>query len=88
MITAENIIQHEFIGLNTTVSKSTNPQIIGLNGTIINETKSMFTINTIKGTKSIPKSHSVWVFNVNNQEIILDGSKIQKRSFDRIGAKA
>ena len=46
MITAKNISRHEFIGLNTQITKSSNQQVIGLNGTIINETKSMFTINT------------------------------------------
>jgi len=88
MITVDNINQHELIGLNTTITRSSNPQIIGLNGTITNETKSMFTINTTKGAKSIAKSNSIWSFIVNNQEIQLDGSKIQKRPFDRIGAKA
>ena len=88
MITQENIIQHEFIGLNTTIEASSNPQIIGLNGTITNETKSMFTINTSKGIKQIPKDHSTWVFDVNNDHLKIDGSKIQKRPFDRLGAKA
>ncbi len=55
MITADNISRHEFIGLNTQITKSNNQQVIGLNGTIINETKSMFTINTKKGVKNIPK---------------------------------
>ena len=88
MINSENITQHEFIGLNATIETSSNPQFIGLNGTITNETKSMFTLNTSKGTKQIPKSHSTWTFNVNNEHLKVDGSKIQKRSFDRIGAKA
>jgi len=88
MITPDNITKHEFIGINTQIIESTNSQIIGLNGTIINETKSMFTINTKKGTKLIPKSHITWKFNVNKQEIFIDGSKIQKRSFDRLGGKA
>ena len=87
MITTENIIQHEIIGLNTTITKSSNPQIIGLNGTITYETKSMFTINTQNGVKLLPKAHSTWSFNINNEETTIDGSKIQKRSFDRIGAK-
>jgi ribonuclease P protein subunit POP4 len=88
MITAENITQHEFIGLNTQITDSTNSEIIGLNGTIINETKSMFTLTTIRGTKLIPKSNNTWKFNVNNQQITIDGSKIQKRPFDRLGGKA
>lgn len=88
MITAENITRHEFIGLDTQIVESSNSQVIGLNGTIINETKSMFSLNTVKGIKSIPKSNNSWKFNVNNQQITIDGSKIQKRPFDRLGGKA
>ena len=44
MITVDTISRHEFIGLQTQIINSTNQQVIGLNGTIINETKSMFTI--------------------------------------------
>jgi len=87
MITPENIIQHELIGLNTTITNSSNPQFIGLNGTITNETKSMFTIKTAKGLKFIPKQHSEWTFIVNAQKLKLEGSKIQKRSHDRIGVR-
>ena len=88
MITADNIRSHEFIGLNTEIIQSTNSQVIGLNGRIINETKSMFTINTEKGIKSIAKSTNNWKFSIQNKDFILDGSKIAKRPFDRIGGKA
>ena len=88
MITAENITSHELIGLRTEIVESSNPQIIGLNGTIIDETKSMITINTINGTKMIAKSNNSWKFLVDNKEIVLNGSKIAKRPFDRIGGKA
>ncbi|MDH3313386.1 MAG: ribonuclease P protein subunit [Nitrosopumilus sp.] len=88
MITADNITSHEFIGLNTEIVKSTNPQVIGLNGRIINETKSMFTINTENGTKSIAKSTNSWKFSIENKDVIIEGSKITKRPFDRLGVKA
>ena len=88
MITAENIASHELIGLRTEIVESSNPQIIGLNGTIIDETKSMITINTINGTKMISKSNNSWKFLIDDKDIVLNGSKIAKRSFDRIGAKA
>ncbi|MFQ5440855.1 MAG: ribonuclease P protein component 1 [Nitrosopumilaceae archaeon] len=88
MITLENIARHELIGLNTQISESTHRQIIGLNGTIIHETKSMFKLNTVKGIKSIPKSNSTWKFKINDQQISINGSKIQKRPFERIGEKA
>jgi len=88
MITADNITSHEFIGLNTEIVKSTNPQVIGLNGRIINETKSMFTINTEDGVKSIAKSTNSWKFSIENKNVVVEGTKITKRSFDRLGAKA
>ena len=88
MITADTITRHEFIGLDTQIVKSSNQQVIGLNGTIINETKSMFTINTKKGIKNIAKSTSDWEFSISGQSTTVNGSKIAKRPFERIGAKA
>ena len=87
MITVDTISRHEFIGLNTQIVNSSNQQVVGLNGTIINETKSMFTINTKKGIKNIPKSTNDWKFIVQNKEITINGPKIAKRPFERIGAK-
>ncbi len=88
MITADNLASHELIGLQTEIYKSSNPQLVGLNGTIIDETKSMFKINTNVGVKSIAKETSSWKFSIENKDIVIDGKKITKRSFDRIGVKA
>ena len=88
MITTENITSHEFIGLTTEVVQSSNPQVVGLSGKIIDETKSMFKINTKNGIKSISKSINSWKFSINDKEVIVDGNKITKRPFDRIGGKA
>ena len=75
MITADNIMKHEFIGLDTQITQSSNKQFIGLNGTITNE------------TKSIPKANNIWSFSLQNNKVSVDGSKIEKRSFDRLGGK-
>ena len=88
MITTDNIRSHEFIGLHTEIVNSSNPQVVGLNGRIINETKSMFTINTENGSRSIAKSTSSWKFSIQNKDIIVKGTSIAKRPFDRLGGKA
>ena len=88
MITKDNIYQHEFIGLDSKITQSSNTQLIGLNGTITDETKSMFTLNTKNGIKSIPKANSLWRFSLKDGEVVLEGKKIAKRSFDRLGGKA
>ncbi|MDH3191310.1 MAG: ribonuclease P protein subunit [Nitrosopumilus sp.] len=87
MITAENITSHELIGMHVEVVNSSNPQIIGINGSVVDETKSMIRINTVKGIKSISKSNNDWKFSVDNKDIIVNGLKILKRPFDRLGAK-
>ena len=90
MITAQNITSHEIIGLHTEIIGSTNPQVIGLNGRVIDETKSMLRISSEKGIKSIAKDTSLWRFTIDDNRTVVDvaGTKIAKRPFDRIGAKA
>jgi len=87
MITIDNLIKHEMIGIKTKIIGSSNLQLEGINGTIVDETKSMFKIKTGKGIKSIPKSINIWSFNVKGHEKIIEGSKITKRPYERIGAK-
>ena len=48
------------IGSHAEVVDSTNPSAIGLNGTILLESKNMLTINTKRGTRTLPKLHCVW----------------------------
>ena len=88
MITKDTISRHELIGLETKVVESSNLQLVGLNGRVINETKSMITINSKKGKKMIPKLTSNFKFFINGESILVKGSSITKRPFERIGAKA
>ncbi len=88
MITAENITRHELIGLETSIVKSSNSQMVGLHGKIIDETKSMFAIETAMGIKTIPKQNSIWQFNLDGMSTLVDGNMIAKRSFERMGVKA
>jgi ribonuclease P protein subunit POP4 len=84
MITPENIIFHELIGLQTLIVDSSNRQIIGLDGKIVDETKYTFTLDTKNGLKKIAKSSSHWKFELNGQEKQLDGAMLTRRSFERI----
>jgi RNase P/RNase MRP subunit p29 len=87
MITFENITSHEMIGLKTEIYNSPNSQIVGLAGTIVDETKSMFTLSTKNGIKMIPKKQNTWKLYANGQEIVLYGSLLERRSYDRLGVK-
>jgi ribonuclease P protein subunit POP4 len=81
-----NMINHEFIGLQTQVVESVNKALVGLSGKIIDETKFMFVLETQNGTKMIPKKHNRWEFASTKQ--IIDGNAISKRPEDRIKVKA
>ncbi|MGB6463331.1 MAG: ribonuclease P protein subunit [Nitrosotalea sp.] len=88
MITKENIASHELIGLQAQIVESSNKQIIGLVGKIIDETKFMFTLNTLKGNKKFPKDTARWKFSFNNDETEIEGTKLTKRPYERMGMKA
>lgn len=87
MITIDNISAHEMIGLDTKVLQSTNSQINGISGKIVDETKNMFVLKTKNGLRSIAKNHNKWFFSINEQKIILDGKSLSKRSQDRLARK-
>ena len=56
MIRPKTLIHHELIGLDVSVIKSRMNSIIGLNGTIVGESKNMFVISSNNGIKKIPKN--------------------------------
>ncbi len=88
MITKENLLIHELIGLEVTVVKSNNEQTIGISGKVIDETKSMFFLNTINGIKKIPKENTDWKFTFGKDESIVNGNLLAKRPQERLGGKA
>jgi len=87
MITQENLLIHELIGLEATVVKSNNVQITGISGKVVDETKSMLFLNTIHGIKKIPKENAEWRFSFDKNESIVNGNLLTKRPQERLGGK-
>jgi len=87
MITQENIAIHELIGLDAEILDSTNKQIIGLSGRIVDETKFMLTLDTKGGLKMVPKHNNKWQFKLDDTQAVIDGTILNRRSHDRLGAK-
>jgi ribonuclease P protein subunit POP4 len=88
MITKENIASHELIGLQAQIVESSNKQIIGLAGKVVDETKFMFTLHTLKGNKKFAKDTARWKFSFNNDSAEIEGTRLTKRSYERMGANA
>ena len=87
MISAENLIAHELIGLRTEVQESSNPQIIGVKGKIVDETKHMFLLLTNNGVKMLSKKHNKWGFYLHDQKISVSGTFLGKRAYERLVSK-
>jgi ribonuclease P protein subunit POP4 len=75
MISPQNVLRHELIGLDILVSVAKNPLHKGLCGCIIDETKNLLIIETPRGIKRIPKLHSRFQLHLPGSDIVeIDGS--------------
>jgi ribonuclease P protein subunit POP4 len=96
MITAENLIHHEFIGLEVSVIASSNPSLISIYGHIIDETKEMLVIQPYNGAfsidypkpKNVAKRGSVFRFTLPDRGLVdVDGDAICTAPHRRIGMR-
>ena len=75
MISPQNVLRHELIGLDVLVSGAPNPTHRGVSGRIIDETKNLLAIETVRGVVRIPKMHSTFRVHLPGGEIVeIDGS--------------
>jgi len=76
------LLMGELIGLKTKITKSTRRELIGITGTIVDETMHTFTIEKTNGKEiKVPKKSCVFQFG-NKKDI--DGKKLCFRPEDRI----
>ena len=85
MITSNNLVHHEFIGLKVHATSLKNKSL-NLNGTIIDETKNTIKIEDENNyEKVIPKRGSIFVFELpNGEKIEINGTILSIRPEDRI----
>ena len=86
MITRENILSHEIIGLYATIERCSNRFLANLSGRIILETKNMIGIETSRGIKKISKSVATKIrLDLNpGYSYYISGSSLIGRPEDRI----
>ena len=75
MISPQNVLRHELIGLDVLVSGAANPLHKGISGHIIDETKNLLIIETSQGVKRVPKMQSRFRLHLPGSELVeIDGS--------------
>lgn len=87
VITLHNIIKHELIGLEVKINESSNKSQIGIKGKVVDETKNLLIIKTTKNIKKIQKKGAVFIFDLKNKKVKVNGDKIVARPEDRIKLK-
>ncbi|MEM7822692.1 MAG: ribonuclease P protein subunit [Candidatus Aenigmatarchaeota archaeon] len=80
----EKIAKTEFIGMSIKVVESTNPQWVGIEGRIVDETKNMFSIDVKGKIIKIPKENCVFEFKAGKRWIKINGKVLLIRPEDRI----
>ena len=79
-----NIPILEIIGLTCTVDNSTNKELVGITGKIINESKNMLILDTKFGEKLIPKKICTFKISNHNDTTTISGTKLYNRSHERL----
>jgi ribonuclease P protein subunit POP4 len=84
-ITKQNVSKHELIGLEARVVNSSDKNLIGTCGTIIDETKDMLVIDQAGKPKIVQKTSSIFKLTLpSGEDIDIDGAKLVARPEDRI----
>lgn len=79
MITADNLLAHEVVGLHIVIVDSTVSGLKNLSGTVIQETKNTLSLRTTSGTKKIAK------INATKIKVLLPSGGCFIRGFSLIG---
>ena len=84
-LNTRNIYGHELIGLQVVIQIKSWHNSSAINGTIIDETKNMFTVMNKTGKIKLPKKEIKLNLTLPNQyKVTLDGKKLINRPEDRI----
>lgn len=62
-----HVIHAEWIGKHAKVTESTNQQMIGIDGVVVDETKTTLAIETKTGVKKVPKKGTT--FHINGEKV-------------------
>lgn len=88
MVNPKDLVRHELIGLEVRVAGSSSKSAVGLEGTVINESRNTITIRTSRGPRSLVKEQCVFNFLLpSGERVRVDGKVLVGRPEDRIKKK-
>ena len=89
MITPENLVRHELIGLKVRIADSSNPGAVGIEGMVVDETRNSLTVEVDEKEKRFIKDQHVFSFYLpdSGKWVRVDGKIIVARPEDRVKKK-
>ncbi|MCK8518022.1 ribonuclease P protein component 1 [Methanoculleus sp. 7T] len=88
MISPQNVLRHELIGLDVLVARASNPGHVGVSGRIVDETRNTLVIRTERGEARIPKRFSIFRLRLpDGTTVDVDGSSLEMQPERRISMR-
>jgi ribonuclease P protein subunit POP4 len=70
-MTPANLLKHELIGLEVEVSASSDPNLVGMKGAVVDETKKMICVHDGKRCRMFSKEISTFQFRLPDGSLVL-----------------
>jgi ribonuclease P protein subunit POP4 len=87
-IDRQNVVNHELIGLNATVVKSTNRDSVGVSGRVTDETRNIFKLESCGCEKKAAKHGNTFEFKLSESDkVLIDGDILVGRPEDRVAKR-
>ena len=87
LVTAENLVRHELIGLDAKISDVNNNSQKKIKGKIVDETRNTLTLNQKGIDKKIAKGEASFIFNLGANLVEVEGKTLIGRPEDRVKKK-
>ena len=88
MITPQNVLRHELIGLSARIVSASNPFLKGIADTVVDETRNMLVIATPGGYKKVQKHCTLLELRLpDDTRVRVDGSALVMQPEKRISMR-
>ncbi|RKS83265.1 ribonuclease P protein subunit Rpp29 [Haloarcula quadrata] len=78
-LTPETLPRHELVGLDCEVVAASNPDVIGISGTVAMETTQMLTLEGADRVWHVPKDSATFAFDLSTETVLVDGDRLVAR---------
>ena len=82
-MTPETLARHELAGLDVTVTDASNPDLVGIEGRVQDETMKTLLVATSDGVKQVPKAGTTFRFELEKATVLVEGTRLLARPAQR-----